>query len=103
MFFAVVASQKWEIRSTDIKSAFLQGKVLDRDVYLKPPKEAGLSKGQLWKLKHCLYGLNDAARQFYKSVEECLLDAGCVFLPVNSTTSISSQSICVRANVCFCQ
>ena len=78
LFFAVVCSQRWEIRSTDIKSAFLQGKVLVRDVFLKPPKEAGLQKGQLWKLKHCLYGLNDAARQFYLSVSECLLEAGCI-------------------------
>lgn len=78
LFFAVVCSQRWEIRSTDIKSAFLQGKLLDRDVFLKPPKEAGLEKGLLWKLKHCLYGLNDAARQFYLSVSECLLGAGCI-------------------------
>ena len=78
LFFAVVSSLKWEICSTDIKSAFLQGKALDRDVYLTPPKEAGVPKGHLWKLKHPLYGLNDAARQFYQSVEECLLKAGCL-------------------------
>ena len=71
-----MSSLKWEIRCTDIKSAFLQGKVLDRDVYLTPPK--GVPKGHLWKLEHPLYGLNDAARQFYQSVEECLLKAGCL-------------------------
>ena len=77
LFLAVAANENWRIRSTDIQSAFLQGKVLERDVYMTPPKEAGVRKGMLWKLKHCLYGLNDAARKFYLSVEECLLQAGC--------------------------
>ena len=92
LFFAVVCSQRWEIRSTDIKSAFLQGKVLDRDVFLKPPKEAGLKKGQLWKLKHCLYGLNDAARQFYLSVSECLLEAGCTKSKLDPALFIFSEN-----------
>ena len=65
------------VKTTDIKSAFLQGKTLDRDVYLIPPKEAHTERGKLWKLKHCLYGLNDAARQFYASVVEVLKSLGC--------------------------
>ena len=69
---AITANKNWEIQTTDIKSAFLQGKEMERDVYLTPPKEIRIP-GVLWKLKHCLYGLNDAARQFYKSVVECLL------------------------------
>lgn len=74
---AIVASQEWQIKTTDIKSAFLQGKEIDREVYITPPKEANVSKDTIWKLRHCLYGLNDAARQFYKSVVECLQDLGC--------------------------
>ena len=35
---------------------------------LTPPKEAGTETGKLRVLKHCLYGLNDAAREFYYSV-----------------------------------
>ena len=77
LFLTIAASEKWTIRSTDIQSAFLQGKTLDRDVYMTPPKEAKVEKKCLWKLKHCLYGLTDAARQFYLSVEECLMSAGC--------------------------
>lgn len=77
LFLSICASEKWTLRSTDIRSAFLQGKLLERDVYIKPPKEAKVRKGYLWKLLHCLYGLNDAARQFYISVEECLIAAGC--------------------------
>ena len=67
----------WIVKTTDIKSAFLQGKLLDRDVYLMPPKEAGVHDGKLWKLKHCLYGLNDAVRQFYQSIVEVLKNLNC--------------------------
>ena len=77
-FLAVAASKKWKVSTTDIKSAFLQGKQLERDVYLKPPPEANVCDGKIWKLKHCLYGLNDAARQFYNSVKEELIKLGCV-------------------------
>ena len=39
----------------DIKSAFLQGKSIQRDVFIKPPKEANTNK--LWKLKTTVYEL----------------------------------------------
>lgn len=67
----------WIIKTTDIRSAFLQGKMLERDVYIKPPVEAKIEDGKIWKLKKCLYGLSDASRQFYMSVREVLLQIGC--------------------------
>ncbi|KAK7071512.1 hypothetical protein SK128_001342 [Halocaridina rubra] len=39
-----------------------------RVVYVKPPKEADVGEGVVWRLKRCLYGLSDASRQFYLSV-----------------------------------
>ena len=74
---AITASKEWNIKTTDIKSAFLQGKEMERIVYLKPPKEANVKEGIIWKLKRCLYGLNDAASQFYQSVVDCLKNVGC--------------------------
>ena len=50
---------------------------MERTVYLKPPKEAYVKEGIIWKLKRCLYCLNDAARQFYQSVVDCLKNVGC--------------------------
>ena len=38
----------WKINTMDIRTAFLQGNSIERDVYLKPPKEAHTKK--LWKL-----------------------------------------------------
>ena len=77
IFLAMAASRGWTVKTTDIKSAFLQGKSLNHDVFLQPPQEAEVPDGRIWKLKRCLYGLNDAARQFYKTVVEALAKFQC--------------------------
>ena len=70
------ATLGWIVKTTDIKSAYLQGQSLSREVYIKPP--LGYEEpNKLWKLKKCLYGLNDGARNFYLSVKEYLLSVGC--------------------------
>ena len=74
--YMIIAGKEWEIQSLDIKAAFLQGKPISREVYLKPPREAKM-KGKLWKLKQCVYGLDDASRKFYLKVKEELLKLGC--------------------------
>lgn len=77
VILSIVASMGWTLKTTDIKSAFLQGKEMDREVYITPPREANVPDGKIWKLLHCLYGLNDAARHFYQSVVETLKNLGC--------------------------
>ena len=69
IMLSLAASFGWEISSMDIKAAFLQGKLIDREVYLKPPKEAGVSN-KLWKLRKVVYGLSDASRIWYLRVIE---------------------------------
>ena len=76
LFLSNAAIEGWTVKTTDIKSAFLQGKELDRDVYIRPPKESKAPKHVIWKLKHGLYGLKDGARQFYESVKEELINLG---------------------------
>ena len=49
MLFTLTSSWNWNINTMDIKSAFLQGKSIKRDVFLKPPKETMEIK-KLWKL-----------------------------------------------------
>ena len=51
----VIASKKWTVCSIDIKSAFLQGRAIEREVYVKPPKEAGVPLNKIWKLKKNVY------------------------------------------------
>lgn len=72
----ISAAHKWPVETTDIKSAFLQGSLLERDVFIKPPKEANVSDGCIWKLITCLYGLRDASRQWYFKVRTGLLKQG---------------------------
>ena len=55
-----IASHKWKLNSIDVKTAFLQGKNIERDVFVKPQKEAATSK--LWKLNKCVYRLADGSR-----------------------------------------
>ena len=74
---AVASSRSWLLKSTDVKSAFLQSDPPDRDVFLVPPKEVS-KPGKVWLLKKSLYGLNDAARQFHNSVAAELKRLGCI-------------------------
>ena len=74
LLLSVLSSKSWKIHSLDIKSAFLQGKPLNRTVYLKPPKEANTSKA--WKLKQAVYGLSDAGRHWYDRVKIEFLKLG---------------------------
>ena len=66
-------SFSWPLHTLDIKSAFLQGMPIEREIYLIPPKLAHF-KGILWKLKKCAYGLVDAGRQWYVKVLLSLKD-----------------------------
>ena len=58
----------------DIKSAFFQGKPIEREVSLKPTKEASTNK--VWKLNTTVYGLCDAPKAWYLSVKEELINTG---------------------------
>ena len=71
---AIAASLKWSINAIDIKTAFLQGNKFSREVYVKPPKEAGTKC--LWKLNKCVYGLADASRQWYLTLKDEVVQAG---------------------------
>lgn len=75
LLVAVICQNQWTLNSMDIKSAFLQGTEISRDIYIRPPPEAA-SEGKLWKLKKCVYGLADASLYWYKRVKETVLKAG---------------------------
>ena len=74
---AIGASKSWIVHSLDISAAFLQGNEMKRDVYVKPPADIA-AKNKLWKLKRCLYGLNDAPRAWYTRVRDVFLKLGAV-------------------------
>ena len=65
---ALAATNFWTVKLLDIKSAYLQGKEIERLVYVKRPVE--VTRDQLWRLKKAIYGLNDAARVWNLKVKE---------------------------------
>ena len=88
VLLAIAATAGWSIRTTDITSAFLQGSQMDREVFVKPPKEVE-QQGFLWLLNKCLYGLKDASRKWYLRVvaklkqmefKTCCYDSGLFYL-----------------------
>ena len=66
----IAANNNWLIRSLDVKCAFLQGKEIQREVFLKPPCEANTD--MVWKLRKTIYGLGEASRQWYLKLKETL-------------------------------
>ena len=75
MLLAVAVAKGWSINTLDVKAAFLQGKSIDRDLFVTPPKEFREDR-QLWKLKKVVYGLCDASRNWYLRVVEVLKNLG---------------------------
>ena len=82
MFLLIAAYHDWNLESTDIKNAFLQGNQITREVFVEPPAEVKL-KGYIWHLKKCIYGLQDASRQWYFSVVKFLISLGCTQLKLD--------------------
>lgn len=76
LLLCILSSKSWNLHSLDIKSAFLQGIEITRDVYIKPPKEANAKF--IWKLLKCIYGLADAGRHWYLRIKKELLALGLI-------------------------
>ena len=70
----VIKLKKWTCYTLDVKTAYLQGDEIQREVYLKPPNEGNW--GGLWKLKKTVYGLKDAAKAWYSKVVKVVEELG---------------------------
>ena len=79
------SQQGWETGFLDVKTAFLQGSELNREVFVLPPFETQKVR-LLWKLKKAVYGLSDAPRKWFDRVVKELVLSGC---------NLSKFDICV--------
>ena len=70
----LVSTNNWKIRHIDVQAAFLQGKAITREVFIRPPVEAETT--YLWKLKKCIYGLVDGPRMWYVELRDTLVKLG---------------------------
>ena len=69
LVLVIAASKGWKLMSSDVSSAFLRGRNIDRNLYVKLPKPLppGLkvTSKQLAKLKKAMYGLSEAPRLWF--------------------------------------
>ena len=68
---SIIAHNKWKINAVNIKTAFLQGEEIGKELHMLPPKEANTNN--VWHSKKCPYGLIDASRKWYKKVKSVLI------------------------------
>lgn len=77
LLLALSAREGWEVHHLDVKSAFLNGELLE-EVYVAQP-EGFVKKGQeqkVYKLIKALYGLRQAPRAWNSRLDQCLKDLG---------------------------
>jgi hypothetical protein len=74
----MAATNVWEVRHIDLKTAFLQGEHYDqlRDVICQLPPEAGHPPHIGARLKKPAYGLNDAPRRWWNVIDTALRKYG---------------------------
>ena len=65
----------WKLQSSDVTAAFLQSEVMVRKVHANPPPEAR-RPGMLWLLLRPMYGLDEAGRCWYITVDLYLATLG---------------------------
>ena len=70
LFLHMAAQENWNLKCGYIKQAYLQGKDLDRDIFVIAPEEAGVMYGKVWKLTKAVYGIGDGSRKFYLALKE---------------------------------
>ena len=76
VLMVAAANPDWELGTSDVSNAFLQGVPIERDVFVTPPKERRIP-GTIWKLKKTAYGLADASRGFFLSFSGKIQELGC--------------------------
>ena len=78
LLLTMAASRKQKGFSLDFKGAYLQGQLLDREVYMSPPSDMRESNPNLvWKVRKRLYGFRDSARGWFLEFNQTMIDLGC--------------------------
>eukprot|EP00253_Pinus_taeda_P022328 PITA_22328 len=74
---SIAAQNKWKVYQMDVKSAFLNG-VLIEDVYIEQPLgyEKKGQEHKVCRLKKALYGLKQALRAWYSRIDSYLQENG---------------------------
>ena len=77
LLLTVAASNSWKLHSLDFTAAFIQGKTLDRELFMNPPPDIrAQNPGKIFKIIKRLYGLKDASRGWCTEIRDHLIQAG---------------------------
>ena len=88
MFLAICNMLSYNLKSLDVKTAFLQSDFIERVVLIKPPKEFREDSNTVWKLNKFVYGLNDAARGWFLTVRKKLTEFGCKAIDLDNSVFV---------------
>jgi hypothetical protein len=79
LLIAIAAQRSWEVHHMDVKSAFLNGDLVE-EVYAQQPLGFVVQEGsgKVLKLKKALYGLHQAPRAWNTRLDSELLKLGFV-------------------------
>jgi len=95
LLIAIAAYHQWIPQQMDVKSAFLYG-ILKEEIYMRLP-EGYRNAGKVARLRKCIYGLKQSAREWYACLSALLRKIGfvishfdpCVFIHKSESTFIS--------------
>ena len=77
VLLSFAASTGWKLHSLDFQAAFIQGKTIDRELYLNPPSDVRKQNpGYVLKVVKRIYGLKDASRGWCTEIGEFLQECG---------------------------
>ncbi|MBW0522566.1 hypothetical protein O181_062281 [Austropuccinia psidii MF-1] len=75
LLFSTTCLNGWEVRTFDVKVAFLHS-IIDKPVFVWPPQGMCVPKFNVLKLKKALYGTKQAARCWWLHLKEILTNIG---------------------------
>lgn len=80
LLLSIVTFLGFRLGFADIKGAYLQSGPIQRDIYVRPPKEWQGARGMLWRVLWRLtklpYGIVEAGRQWQKTIERWMMSEG---------------------------
>ena len=77
MVMMLCVSKRWVCFLFDVSTAFLSGKAVGRELYVRPPRDLKcVGPQELWLILRSAYGLAEAPRLWYERAKELLLECG---------------------------
>ena len=73
---AISTQQNSKLFQFDIRGAFMEAKIDDKDIYIQLPPGYEAPPGMVAKLSRSLYGLRDSAARYHKVMDDWMLNYG---------------------------